>query len=59
MTPLERLKLKGTKYGSVTQIVAKFNKKIGSLIQILGFLIADDGVHNRSNRESLLSSKYE
>lgn len=53
------LKENGKVNGNSTQLVFKINKKIGSLITILAFILSDDGVVDRGNREALLSTDFD
>lgn len=58
-TPISILKKKGKIFGKLTQIVTKVKKDIGSLITILAFLIADDGVEDRLNCRAIMYNGFE
>ena len=58
-TPISILKKKGKIFGKLTQIVTKVDKEIGSLITILAFLIADDGVEDRLNCKAIMYADFE
>lgn len=52
-----RLQENGEVKGNIVHVVFRTQKKVGSLITVLAFLLCDEGVKERGNREALLSSE--